>query len=95
MRWGYGLFLSTKICKTITKMAVIDRMKFKIILTVEQLDSLDDLLDLYLEGENNERGINYKALGEVRDNISKVMEVVNQRLGFSSTREDDEPKYLI
>ena len=76
-------------------MAVIDRLKFKIILTVEQLDSLDDLLDLYLEGENNERGINYKALGEVRDNISKVMEVVNQRLGFSLTREDDEPKYLI
>jgi len=76
-------------------MAVIDRMKFKIILTVEQLDSLDDLLDLYLEGGNTERGINYEALGEVRDNISKVMEVVNQRLGFPSTREDDEPKYLI
>ena len=76
-------------------MAVIDRMKFKIILTVEQLDSLDDLLDLYLEGGNTERGINYEALVEVRDNISQLMEVVNQRLGFPSTREDDEPKYLI
>ena len=95
MRWGYGLFLSTKIYKTITKMAVIDRMKFKIILTVEQLDSLDDLLDLYLEGGNTERGINYEALVEVRDNISQLMEVVNQRLGFPSTREDDKPKYLI
>jgi len=76
-------------------MAVIDRMKFKIILTVEQLDSLDDLLDLYLEGGNTERGINYEALVEVRDNISQLMEVVNQRLGFPSTREDDKPKYLI
>ena len=95
MRWGYGLFLSTKIYKTITKMAVIDRMKFKIILTVEQLDSLDDLLDLYLEGGNTERGINYEALVEVRENISQLMEVVNQRLGFPSTREDDKPKYLI
>ena len=94
MRWGYGLFLSTKICKTITKMAVIDRMKFKIILTVEQLDSLDDLLDLYLEGGNTERGINYEALVEVRENISQLMEVVNQRLGFPS-RGDDEPKYLM
>lgn len=65
-------------------MAVIDRMKFKIILTVEQLDSLDDLLDLYLEGGDTERGINYEALVEVRENISQLMEVVDQRLGFPS-----------
>ena len=76
-------------------MASIDILKLKLTLSVEQLDSLDDLLELYLEGEGDIQKINRGALMDVRETVDDIMEVVNQRLGFNVVRESNEPKYLM
>jgi len=76
-------------------MASIDKLKVKLTLSVEQLDSLDDLLELYLEGEGDIQKINRGALMDVRESVDDIMEVVNQRLGFNVVRESNEPKYLM
>ena len=76
-------------------MASIDKLKVKLTLSVEQLDSLDDLLELYLEGEGDIQKINRGALMDVRETVDDIMEVVNQRLGFNVVRESNEPKYLM
>ena len=59
------------------------------------MDSLDDLLELYLEGEGDIQKINRGALMDVRETVDDIMEVVNQRLGFNVVRESNEPKYLM
>ena len=76
-------------------MASIDKLKVKLTLSVEQLDSLDDLLELYLEGEGDIQKINRGALMDVRETVDDIMEVVNQRLGFNVVRESNDPKYLM
>ena len=76
-------------------MASIDKLKVKLTLSVEQLDSLDDLLELNLEGEGDIQKINRGALMDVRETVDDIMEVVNQRLGFNVVRESNEPKYLM
>ena len=43
--------------------------KSKIVLTLEEIDALDDLLDLYLDGEFNERGINREALLQIQEQV--------------------------
>ena len=71
-------------------------MKPKLILTLEEIDALDDLLDLYLDGEFNERGINRGALLQIQEQIGEIMELINARLGFSDRRvEKDIGKYLV
>ena len=76
-------------------MAEIDKMKVKMNLTIEQLDSLDDLLDLYLNGEGNARQFNHVALIGVKEKVSMLMDAVSRRLDFSSVRKKDAPKYLM
>ena len=77
-------------------MAEIDKLKVKVTLTIEQLDALDDLLDLYLDGEGNARQFNHVALMDVKEKVSKLMDAVSRRMGFSSvSRKNDEPKYLM
>jgi hypothetical protein len=71
-------------------------MKPKLILTLEEIDALDDLLDLYLDGEFNERGINRGALLQIQEQIGEIMELINARLGFTDRRVDkDIGKYLV
>ena len=71
-------------------------MKPKLILTLEEIDALDDLLDLYLNGEFNERGINRDALLQIQEQVGEMMELINARLGFSDQRlEKDIGKYLM
>ncbi len=71
-------------------------LKSKIVLTLEEIDALDDLLDLYLDGEFSERGINREALLQIQEQVGKVMEVINLRLGFTDQRVDKEVvKYLM
>ena len=79
----------------VTEMAEIDKMKVKLTLTIEQLDALDDLLDLYLDEEGNARQLNHVALIGVREMISNLMDAVSQRLDFSSVRKNDKPKFLM
>ena len=76
-------------------MAEIDKLKVKLTLTIEQLDSLDDLLDLYLDEEGNARQLNHVALIGVREKVSRLMDAVSQRLDFSSVRKNDKPKFLM
>ena len=77
-------------------MAEIYKLKVKVTLTIEQLDSLDDLLDLYLDGEGNARQFNHVALMDVKEKVSKLMDAVSRRMGFSSvSRKNDKPKYLM
>jgi hypothetical protein len=71
-------------------------LKSKIVLTLEEIDALDDLLDLYLDGEFNERGINREALLQIQEQVGEIMEVINLRLGFTDQRVDKEVvKYLM
>ena len=71
-------------------------LKSKIVLTLEEIDALDDLLDLYLDGEFSERGINREALLQIQEQVGAVMEVINLRLGFTDQRVDKEVvKYLM
>ena len=76
-------------------MAEIDKLKVKLTLTIEQLDSLDDLLDLYLDEEGNARQFNHVALMDVKEKVSKLMDAVSRRMGFSSVRKNDKPKFLM
>ena len=76
-------------------MAEIDKMKVKVTLTIEQLDALDDLLDLYLDEEGNARQLNHVALIGVKEKVSILMDAVSRRLDFSSVRKKDAPKYLM
>ena len=76
-------------------MAEIDKLKVKLTLTIEQLDSLDDLLDLYLDEEGNARQLNHVALIGVKEKVSRLMDAVSQRLDFSSVRKNDKPKFLM
>ena len=70
--------------------------KSKITLTLEEIDALDDLLDLYLDGEFSERGINREALLQIQEQVGRVMEIINLRLGFTDQRVDKEVvKYLM
>jgi len=70
--------------------------KSKIILTLEEIDALDDLLNLYLDGEFSERGINREALLQIQEQVGAVMEVINLRLGFTDQRiEKDVGKFLM
>ena len=71
-------------------------LKSKIVLTLEEIDALDDLLDLYLDGEFSERGINREALLQIQEQVGAVMEVINLRLGFTDQRVDKNVvKYLM
>jgi len=76
-------------------MAKVDKMKVKITLSIEQLEELDYLLDLYLYGEGDMRGINRGALMDVRENVSRIMEVVAEKIAFTVVRKHREPKYLM
>ena len=70
-------------------------MKVKLTLTVQELDSLDDLLELYLDNEWKPRKLNRVVLAGVRDNIGRLMEIISLRLGFDAERKNDKPKYLM
>ena len=71
-------------------------LKSKIVLTLEEIDALDDLLDLYLDGEFSERGINREALLQIQEQVGEVMDIINVRLGFTDQRVDKEVvKYLM
>ncbi len=72
----------------------LKKYKIKLTLNLEEIDALDDLLDLYLDGDLNEEGINRGALMQVQEQVSNVMSVVNRRLGFTSP-DKDAPKYLM
>jgi|TARA_R110000737_G_C14581909_1_gene485833 hypothetical protein len=76
-------------------MAREDNMKVKLTLTVQELDSLDDLLELYLDNEWKPRKLNRVVLAGVRDNIGRLMEIISLRLGFDAERKNDKPKYLM
>lgn len=70
------------------------KYKIKITLDLEEIDALDDLLDLYLDGDMNEDGINRGALMQIQEQVGDVMSVVNRKLGFTAT-DRDAPKYLM
>ena len=71
-------------------------LKSKIVLTLEEIDALDDLLDLYLDGEFSERGINREALLQIQEQVGEVMDIINVRLGFTDQRIDkDVGKFLM
>jgi hypothetical protein len=71
-------------------------LKSKIVLTLEEIDALDDLLDLYLDGDFSERGINREALLQIQEQVGEIMEIINLRLGFTDKRVDKNVvKYLM
>ena len=70
------------------------KYKIKITLDLEEIDALDDLLDLYLDGDMSEDGINRGALMQIQEQVGDVMSVVNRKLGFTAT-DRDAPKYLM
>ena len=71
-------------------------LKSKIILTLEEIDALDDLLDLYLDGEFSEKGINREALLQIQEQVGGIMDIINVRLGFTDQRIDkDVGKFLM
>ena len=77
-------------------MAKIDKFRAKITLKLAQIDALDDLLGLYLDGDFSAQGINMDALLEVQEQIGEIMEVINQRLGFTDGyKKGDTSKYLM
>jgi hypothetical protein len=72
----------------------LKKYKIKITLDLEEIDALDDLLDLYLDGDMSEDGINRGALMQIQEQVGDVMSVVNRKLGFTAT-DRDAPKYLM
>jgi hypothetical protein len=72
----------------------LKKYKIKLTLNLEEIDALDDLLDLFLDGDLSEDGINREALMQIQEQVGEVMRVVNYKLGFTSP-DRDAPKYLM
>ena len=72
----------------------LKKYKIKLTLNLEEVDALDDLLDLFLDGDLREDGINREALLQIQEQVGEVMSVVNRRLGFTSP-DRVAPKYLM
>ena len=72
----------------------LKKYKIKLTLNLEEIDAIDDLLDLFLDGDLREDGINREALMQIQEQVGEVMRVVNYRLGFTSP-DRDAPKYLM
>jgi len=77
------------------EMAKAKKLKINIVLSVEQLEELDYLLDLHLDGEGDVRRINRGVLMDLREKINRGMEIVAERIAFSVVRRHREPKYLM
>ena len=60
-----------------------ENYRVRILLDLQEIDALDDLLDLYLDGEFNEKGVNRDALLQIQDQVGEVMLAVNRHLGFT------------
>ena len=72
----------------------LKKYKIKLTLNLEEIDAIDDLLDLFLDGDLREDGINREALMQIQEQVGEVMRVVNYKLGFTSP-DRDAPKYLM
>ena len=72
----------------------LKKYKIKLTLNLEEIDAIDDLLDLFLDGDLREDGINREALMQIQEQVGEVMSVVNYKLGFTSP-DRDAPKYLM
>ena len=65
------------------KKSVFDqKFKVKVVLNYQEINALDDLFDLYLDGEFNEKGINRDALLQIQGRVRQIIAVVNRRFGF-------------
>ena len=70
--------------------------KVKLTFDLEEIDALEDLLDLHLDGEAVDRGVNREALLKIQEHLAEVMVLVDQHLGFSSNRsQKNAGKYLM
>ena len=72
----------------------LKKYKIKLTLNLEEIDALDDLLDLFLDGDLSEDGINRGALMQIQEQVGEVMRVVNYKLGITSP-DRGAPKYLM
>jgi hypothetical protein len=72
----------------------LKKYKIKLTLNLEEIDALDDILDLFLDGDFSEEGINREALIQIQEQVNNVMSVVNRKLGFTAS-DKDPPKYLM
>ena len=81
-----------------TKMDDKKLKKFKIKLTfnLEELDAIDDLLLLHLDGKvrDGELTINREVLLRIQGQIDEVMAVVDEKLGFVPSGKSA-PKFLM
>jgi len=72
----------------------IKKYKIKLTLNLEELDAIDDLLILHLDGETREGGINREALLQIQEQVDTVMGVVDTKLGFVPSGKGA-PKFLM
>ena len=74
----------------------IKKYKIKLTFNLEELDAIDDLLLLHLDGEvrEGELTINREALLRVQEQVDEVMAVVDEKLGFVPSGKSA-PKFLM
>ena len=74
-------------------MVKMDESTAVLFLEVVELDALDDLLDLYLDQEN-ERGVDRDVVLSIKGKVEGLMEEENRRLGFTDEIEGRD-KYIM
>lgn len=74
-------------------MGKMDESTAVLFLEVVELDALDDLLDLYLDQEN-ERGVDRDVVLSIKGKVEGLMEEENRRLGFTDEIEGRD-KYIM
>ena len=71
-------------------------IKVNIVLTVEELDALDDLLNLYLNDESGVRRLNMGVLLQIQEQVGEIMELVYDPMEFTTQRvKSNKPKFLM
>jgi hypothetical protein len=71
-------------------------IKANIVLTVEELDELDDLLDLYLNDGADVKRLNRGVLLQIQEQVGEIMGLVYDRMEFTTQRvKSNKPKYLM
>jgi len=71
-------------------------IKVNIVLTVGELDALDDLLNLYLDDESGVRRLNMGVLLQIQEQVGEIMELVYDRMEFTTQRvKSNKPKFLM
>jgi len=71
-------------------------IKANIVLTVEELDELDDLLDLYLNDGADVKRLNRGVLLQIQEQVGEIMGLVYDRMEFTTQRvKSNKPKFLM